>query len=138
VLAGAWLGVGILVAVPLLRRWRPGERTGTSRPLQQALDESERSLRRTLDRLGDAVAVAAEERIAAAILPLAGGMVEVGTDMVEATDEVLEAADEITDVVEDVVPGGVVVNRAVDLALAPGRLGVRVARRAFTLGRDDD
>jgi hypothetical protein len=51
---------------------------------------------------------------------------------------VLEAADEITDTVEDVVPGGIVVNRAVDIALAPGRLGVRVARRAFTLGRDDE
>ena len=63
-------------------------------------------------------------------------MVDVGEDMVEATDEVLEAADEITDVVEEAVPGGVVVNRAVDFALAPGRFGVRVARTVFSLGRN--
>jgi methyl-accepting chemotaxis protein len=138
VLAAAWLGVGLLVAVPLVRRWRSGDRTETLRARQQALEEAEQSLRQTLDRVGDAIALAAEDRIAAAILPLAGGMVEVGEGMVEATDEVLEAADEITDTVEDVVPGGIVVNRAVDIALAPGRLGVRVARRAFTLGRDDE
>jgi hypothetical protein len=138
VLAAAWLGAGLLLAVPLVRRWRSGDRTETLRARQHALDDAEQSLRQTLDGVGDAIALAAEERIAVAILPLAGGMVEVGEGTVEATDDVLEAADEITDVVEDVVPGGIVVNRAVDIALAPGRLGVRVARRAFTLGRDDE
>jgi len=136
VLAAAWLGVAVLVAVPLAQRWRPLDRAGAVLP-QQALDEAEQDFRESLDRLADGIAGAAEERIAAAILPLAGGMVEVGEGMVEATDDVLEAADEITDVVENAVPGGVVVNRAVDIALAPGRLGVRVARRALTFGRDD-
>jgi hypothetical protein len=64
-------------------------------------------------------------------------MVEVGEGMVEATDDVIDAADEITDVIEDRVPGGVVVNRAFDVALAPGRLGVRVARRTLKFGRDE-
>jgi hypothetical protein len=137
VLAAAWLGVALLVAVPVARRRGSGDRTETLRHRRQALDEAEQSLRETIDRLGDAIGFATEERIAAALLPLAGGMVEVGEGMVEATDDVLEAADEMTDVVENVVPRGVVVNRAFDFALAPGRLGVRVARRAFTLGRDE-
>jgi hypothetical protein len=64
-------------------------------------------------------------------------MVEVGEGMVEATDEVVEAADEITDVIEETVPGGMVVNRAFDFALAPGRFGIRVARSAFSIGRRD-
>jgi hypothetical protein len=137
VLAAAWLGVALLVAVPVGWRRRAGDRTETSRYRRQALDEAEQSFRETIDRLGDAIAVATEERIATALLPLAGGMVEVGEGMVEGTDDVLEAADEMTDVVESVVPGGVVVNRAFDVALAPGRLGVRVARRALTFGRDE-
>jgi hypothetical protein len=64
-------------------------------------------------------------------------MVEVGEGMVEATDDVLEAADEMTDVMEETVPGGVVVNRAFDVALAPGRFGIRVARSAFKISRDE-
>jgi putative superfamily III holin-X len=138
ILAAAWLTVGGLVAAPFLLRWSRADRAETLRRRQQTLDEAEQTLRESLDGFADAIAVAAEDRIAAAILPLAGGMVDVGEGMVEATDDVLEAADEMTDVVEDVVPGGIVVNRAVDIALAPGRLGVRVARRAFTLGREDD
>jgi hypothetical protein len=146
VLAAVWLAIGVLVAAMLLRseraawKWLRGlgaDEGETMRLRQEALDEAEQTLRRSLDRLSDAIALAAEERIAGAILPVAGGMVDVGEDMVEATDDVLEAADEITDVVEEAVPGGVVVNRAVDLALAPGRLGVRVARSVFTLGRNE-
>ena len=144
VLTAGWLAVAALVAALLLRSeraarsWLSGlgaDPTETRRRRQQGVDEAEQALRQTLDRFSDAVASAAEQRIAAAILPLAGGMVEVGEDMVEATDEVIEAADEITDVVEEVVPGGVVVNRAFDLALAPGRVGVRIARTAFGFGR---
>jgi Putative Actinobacterial Holin-X, holin superfamily III len=145
VLAAAWLAVGLLVTALFLRSERPArswlqglraDPAATMRRREQSLEEAEQALRQTLDRLSDAIALAAEERIAAAILPT-GGMVEVGGDMVEATDEVIEAADEITDALEEAVPGGVVVNRAVDLALAPGRLGVRVARTVLTLGRNE-
>ncbi len=62
-------------------------------------------------------------------------MVEVGEEMVDATDEVIEAADEITDVIEEEVPGGVVVNRAFDFALAPGRFGIRIVRSVLNLGQ---
>ena len=64
-------------------------------------------------------------------------MYEVGEGMVDATEDVIEAADEITDVIEETAPGGVVVNRAFDVALAPGRVGIRVARSAFKIGRDE-
>jgi hypothetical protein len=139
VLAAAWLAVGLLGAAVLLRGeripWRRLSGAGAGRA--EALDDAEQTLRQSLDRLSEGIALAAEERIAAAILPLAGGIVDVGEDMVEATDEVLEAADEITDAVEDAVPGGVVVNRAVDVALAPGRFGVKVARSVLSIGRDE-
>lgn len=141
VLAAAWAAIGLLAA-GLLERQRHllrgllADRTDTMRRRRLALEEAENTLRDTLGRLADAIGQAAEDRIASAILPLAGGMVEVGEGMVEATDDVLEAADEITDVIEDKVPGGVVVNRAFDVALAPGRLGVRVAQRTLKFGRD--
>lgn len=141
VLAAAWVVVGLVVAALWLRservsvlRLRVAGETLAQR--REAVEDAEQALRQTLDRLSDAIAEVAQERIAAAVLPVAGGMVEVGEDMVEATDEVLEAADEITDAVEEAVPGGVVVNRAVDFALAPGRFGVRVARTVFSLGRN--
>jgi methyl-accepting chemotaxis protein len=142
VLAAAWAAIG-LVAAGLLERRKHllrgllADRTDTMSRRRAALEEAEHELRDTLGRLSDAIAQAAEDRIAAAILPLAGGMVEVGEGMVEATDDVVEAADEITDVIEETVPGGVVVNRAFDVALAPGRFGIRVARSAFKISRDE-
>jgi methyl-accepting chemotaxis protein len=143
VLAVAWLVIGSGALALLLRgrlARRPVAAVGAADPIrrrEQAVEEAEEKMRQTLDRLSGAIASAAEERIAAAILPLAGGMVETGEEMVEATDEVIEAADEITDVLEEQVPGGMVVNRAVDIALAPGRFGVRVARTALKLGQPD-
>jgi hypothetical protein len=144
VLAAVWLAIGGLVAALWLRSERVPLRgwlraVGASETMarrREAVEEAEHTLRQTLERLSEAIAEAAQERIAAAILPVAGGMVEVGEDMVEATDEVIEAADEITDTIEEAIPGGVVVNRAVDVALAPGRFGVRVARTVFSLGRN--
>jgi len=144
VLAAAWVAVGVVVGavwlrserIPLRSWLRDAGATETAARRRAAVDEAEQALRQSLDRLSDGIAQAAQERIAEAILPLAGGMVEVGEGMVEATDEVVEAADEITDVIEEAVPGGVVVNRAFDVALAPGRFGVRVARTVFSLGRN--
>lgn len=144
VLAAAWVAVGSIVGLVWVRSERISVRgwlenaseTETRAQRQEAVEVAEQELRETLERLSNAVADAAQERIAAAILPVAGGMVDVGEGMVDATDDVLEAADEITDAIEEAVPGGVVVNRTVDFALAPGRLGVRVARRVFTLGRN--
>jgi len=142
VLAAAWATIGLLAAGLLERRRHLlrgllADRTDALLRRRAALEEAEHELRDTLGQLSDAIGQAAEDRIAAAILPLAGGMVEVGEGMVDATDDVIDAADEITDVIEETVPGGVVVNRAVDVALAPGRFGIRVARTAFKLGQSE-
>jgi hypothetical protein len=144
IMAAIWIAVAVLLAAFLLR----GDRSlvsyrkrflakGAAETLperQDALDEAEQELRVQLDALADAIGAAAQERITAAILPLAGGMVEVGEEMVDATDEVIETADEITDAIEEKVPGGFVVNRAFDVVLVPGRFGIRAARTVFNLG----
>jgi hypothetical protein len=143
VLAAAWTAAGALVAAlllrggPLSRNWRRVVTPASADNLQErqeAVDEAGQSLREAIDQFGDAVAEAAEQRIAAAVLPLAGGMVEVGEEMVEATDEIIDKADEITDMIEEKVPGGIVVNRVVDFVLVPGRFGIRVARSVLKAG----
>jgi hypothetical protein len=143
ILAAIWLAVAVLLGAFRLRgdrsvprdwrRFLAKDAAETLPERQQALDEAEQTLRVRVDELADAIAGAAQERIAAAVLPLAGGMVEAGEEMVDATDEVIDAADEITDVIEERVPGGVVVNRAVDVVLVPGRFGVRAARTVLKL-----
>ena len=65
---------------------------------------------------------------------LLGVMVRAGEGMVDATGDVFEAADEITDALEERLPGGIVVNRAFDIALVPGKFGVRVARSVLKVG----
>jgi hypothetical protein len=65
---------------------------------------------------------------------LLGVMVRAGEGMVDATGDVIEAADEITDALEERLPGGIVVNRAFDIALVPGKFGVRVARSVLKVG----
>jgi hypothetical protein len=91
---------------PSSRNWRRVVAPAAADNRQEAVDEAGRSLRTAIDEFGEAVAQAAEQKIAAAVLPLAGGMVEVGEDMVEATDEVIEKVDEINDAIEESVPGG--------------------------------
>ena len=125
-LAVAWLLVAVVAAVLVYRR--------SSMTFSEA--EAEAQLRATLEELAEAVAGAAREQIAAAILPIAGGVVEAGEEMVYATDDVIEAADEITDVLQARLPGGVVVNRAFDLVLVPGKFGVRVARVVLKVGQE--
>jgi hypothetical protein len=144
IMAAIWIAVAVLLAAFLLRgdrslvsyrkRFLAKDAAETLPERQEALEEAEQELRVQLDALADAIGAAAQERITAAILPLAGGMVEVGEEMVDATDEVIDAADEITDAIEERVPGGFAVNRAFDFALVPGRFGIRVARTVFKLG----
>jgi hypothetical protein len=144
VLAAAWLAIAGIVSALWVRAERISVKNwlrdlgeaDTAARRQEAVEEAEQQLLQTLDRLADAIAQAAQEGIASAVLPVAGGMVDVGEGMVDATGDVLEAADEITDTIEEAVPGGIVVNRAFDVALAPGRFGVRVARTVFSLGRN--
>jgi hypothetical protein len=145
VLAAAWIAVALVLAVLLVyaergpaRKLRQAVVASSAETLaerQRALEQAQQKLRESLDELAEGVSRAAEQRIAATILPLAGGMVDAGEGMIEAADEVIEAADEITDVLEEKLPGGVIVNRAFDLALVPGRVGVRFARTVLRVGQ---
>jgi hypothetical protein len=139
VLAGAWIAVGAVLLVFVLRR---GDRTsgvrrwwlvlatdqGTSLEVsEQARDEAREAMRASLGRLTEALASAAGEQLAQAATGVAGGVVEAGED-------ILDAADEITDAIEEAVPGGGAINKALDLALVPGRFAIRVSRTIFVRG----
>jgi hypothetical protein len=122
VLAGAWAAVGAVLALALLVRARRA--AGPPKDLEQRSAEAEEAVRETLGRLIPAIS----KEIASEALPmagdlaggLAGGVVDAGGDLLEGSDDMIE---EIT---ED-LPAGGLVNRVVDVALAPGRFGVRVA-----------
>lgn len=133
VLAAGWLALAAGLGALVWLRARPRGAGAAGEP-GSARDDAEAALHESLDRLGAIVAADAERRIAAALLPIAGGLAAAGGELVDATDEVIEVADELTDVLEETVPGGMIVNRAFDVALAPGRLGIRVARTAARRG----
>jgi hypothetical protein len=134
VLAAIWIALGALLLLVVRVRserllgrkwWRPvtGDRDEVVRERERAREESEQALWKTLDDLLGATTGA----IATAVIPSADGILETGEDL-------LEAADNLTDSLEGRMPGGRVINRTVDIALAPGRYGVRVVRTAFRVG----
>ena len=135
VLGGAWmlLGLGGLQRLAPVRRLRPVLSRGPERAAAAAA--AEQQLRATIEELTKTIAGQAERRLAAALLPITGRFVETGEKVVDAADEMIEAADEVTDVIEERLPGGVLVNRVVDVALVPGRFGIRVVRRVFEIGQ---
>jgi hypothetical protein len=71
------------------------------------------------------------------MLPIEG-VADAGEKVVEVSDDAMEYVDDITDVVEARVPGGVIVNRAFDIALIPGRYSVRAARIVLSYGAPQD
>jgi hypothetical protein len=125
-LAAAWMAVaGSLLVVFGARRWRlwhvfTRNSTEVVTDLEQARDEAGRAVRATLERLGPAMAV----ELASAAIPaagdFAGGVVDVGDDLLDASDEIVEA-------IAGEIPAGGVVNQIWDVALMPGRFGLRVA-----------
>ena len=145
VLAGGWLLVAIAAALALARLKPKLLRLG--RPLadpiaelaqrQAAFDEAQTELRSALEQLAAALADAAQHEIASAMLPVEG-IADVGEDAADATEDALLFVDEVTDVVETRLPGGVIVNRAFDYALIPGRVGVRAVRLVVSFGQAPD
>jgi hypothetical protein len=128
VLAGAWLAVGGVLLLGLLGRAR-GRRLWsvfTARPteaiekLERSRDEAVDAVRATLALLAPAIAV----ELASAAIPdpgeMADGAVEVGEDLLEASEEIVEA-------IAEELPAGSVINQIWDVALMPGRFGLRVA-----------
>jgi putative superfamily III holin-X len=139
ILAVAWIALGGLLAVALAVRaghvtgwswWRVfrGGPKESLEDLQRARDEAEEAVRATLDRLAPAITV----EIASAAVPLAGdaaeSVIDVGGDLLEASDDMVES------IAED-LPGGGVVNQMWDVALMPGRMGVRVATTVLKRGQ---
>jgi len=121
VLAGAWIAVGGLLLLALARRVRRSRlwtAVATSSPeavrqLEESRDDAVQAVHDTLEKLGPAISI---ELVAAAV-PSAGGLVETAFD---ASDAAVEA------LVEE-IPGGSAVNQIWDVALMPGRFGLRVA-----------
>ncbi len=131
VLAVCWLVVGSALLVVLLTRlghasgilwWRMigADRDEAVSALQTSRDEAEQALRDTIDRLAGAIALAAAGEIANAVVPLGEAAVDMG-------EELLEASEDVVDAIEEQLPGGSAVGQAIDVALFPGRLGLRIA-----------
>lgn len=141
VLAGGWLLVAIAAAVALarlepklLRLGRPpADPIADLAQRQAAFDEAQTELRSALEQL----AAVAQHEIASAMLPVEG-IADVGEDAADATEDALLFVDDVTDVVETRLPGGVIVNRAFDYALIPGRVGVRAVRLVVSFGQPPD
>jgi hypothetical protein len=125
VLAGTWIVVGGLLVLTVARRVqrsRLWKAIATSSPeavgqLEESRDEAVQAVHDTLEKLGPAISI----EIVAAAVPSAGGLVETAFD---ASDAAVEA------LVED-VPGGRAVNQIWDVALMPGRFGLRAATTIF-------
>jgi len=126
VLAGAWAVVGGVLAAVLLARTRHLH-GGTVPEAERSRDEALLAVRDTLGRLGPAIA----REIADAVVPFAG---EVADDIVEAADDFIDDVDDAVEALVEDVPGGGVVNLVWDVALLPGRVGVRVATTVLRRG----
>lgn len=132
-LAAAWAALGATLLAALrgryrgLVRWAAADTEARARERRRARNEAESNVRTSLDDLAGAIADEAEARIRDAVLPAASEIVDVG-------EEILDTADELTDSIDDVVEGGGIVDWSLDVALYPGRLGVRVARAALGRG----
>ena len=131
VLAAAWLVVGIVIVVVLLRRaghasgiewWQMigADRGEAVQTLQTSRDEAEQDLRDTIERLSGALAAAVADQVAGAVDSLADEAADMGEDL-------LAASEHFVDKVEKEVPGGGAVGQVIDVVLFPGRLGLRVA-----------
>jgi len=144
-LAGIWLAVAV-IGMALIARWEPWLRRMLRRDLagqaeqlancQHRFDAAQAELHAALEALAAATSAAVKRDIAEAIVP--DSIAGVGEGLADAGDKALDMVDDVTDSIEDRIPGGVVVNRAFDIALTPGRIGVRAAKSVFSLGNSPD
>ena len=141
ILAGAWLVVaGIAAAIaatqaaPLLARVR-GDESGSPERLQAARDRAWQDLQADIAALTPPLA----ERAIAIIAPIAARVaarmaIEMASDLADdVTDEVedvghemVEESEEMIEDLAEAVPAASIANAVRDLALLPGRTGVRM------------
>jgi hypothetical protein len=112
---GGLLAAGLLARVKHWRVWTifsasPAEAVTE---LEEARDEAATAVRETLEQLGPAISI----QIATAAIPAAGNIAE---GMMDASEDIVEALAEN-------LPAGSTVNQIWDVALMPGRFGLRVA-----------
>ena len=123
VVAAVWVVVGVLLVLYLAARFN--RVTGWSlRSAEEAREDARQSIRETLERLAPVIT----REIAAAAVPTASVVVDVGEDLIEDADEMMES-------MTAELPGGGVVNQMWDVVLMPGRFGIRVATTGSNRGR---
>jgi len=139
VLCAVWIVVGVSLLLALLVRaghatgwkwWRvfkagPAE---AAKDLGQARADAEQAVLDTLEQLAPAITIEIATAAVANAGDMAEGMLDVGGDLIETSDEMVEA------LAED-LPGGGVVNQMWDVALMPGRYGLKVV--TTVLKRDE-
>ena len=139
VLCAVWIVVGVSLLLALLVRaghatggkwWRvfkagPAE---AKKDLEQARADAEQAVLETLERLAPAITIEIATAAVANAGDMAEGVLDVGGDVLEASDEIVET------IAED-LPGGGVVNQMWDVALMPGRYGLKVV--TTVLKRDE-
>ena len=135
VLAAFWIAVAALLFAFMrqARRWLLW--VVLKAPPREAVEELEhernaagRAALSTIQEIGPALAV----QVAMATVPDAG---DVAGGVVEMGGTVLEVSDEMVEVITEQLPGGGVVNQVWDVALMPGRLGIKVATTVLRRGR---
>ena len=143
VLAVFWIAVGGVLLFGVMGRARqwlswivlkapPSEAV---EELERERDAAGRVALGTIQQLGPAIAI----QIALAAVPKASDVAgDMASGVVDAGDSVLEASDEIVEVITEQIPGGGVVNQVWDVALMPGRLGIKVATTVLRRGRTEE
>jgi hypothetical protein len=142
VLAAVWIAVAgvLLFSMRRARQWllwivlKAPPREAVEE-LEQERDAAGKAALSTLEQVGPALAI----QIALAAVPKPGDMAgDVASSVVGVGDSAIEFSDEIVEVFTDQIPGGGVVNQVWDVALMPGRLGVKVATTVLRRGRPDE
>jgi hypothetical protein len=129
-LCAVWLAVGGSLLIALLVRagratgwkwWRVFRAgpTDSTKDLEEARADAEQAVLETLERLAPAITIEIATAAVANAGEMAEGVLDVGEDLLEASDDIVEA-------IADDLPAGGVVNQIWDVALMPGRYGLKV------------
>ena len=130
VLCAVWLVIGVTLLVALLVRaghatgwkwWRVFKAgpTDSSKDLEGAREDAVQAVLETLEQLAPAITIEIATAAVANAGDMAEGALDVGEDLLETSDDIVEA------IAED-LPAGGVVNQIWDVALMPGRYGIKV------------
>jgi hypothetical protein len=133
-LAALWIALAgaLLLSFRRARKWLSwivlrAAPPGAVEELERERNAAGKAALDTLEQLGPALAT----QIALAAVPEAG---DVASGVVEVGGSVIEASDEIVEQITEEIPGGGVVNQVWDVALRPGRFGIKVVTTVLRRG----